>query len=98
MHMCPQDIENSSPCGTEIKLHKVKNHFSYLLLVKTNISFPQYSSMGQEGKGNAHSCLLWSSESEEGLIQMHGDACFQSPAGNHRTPLRGSGPHENQGF
>lgn len=25
MHMCPQDIENSSPCGTEIKLHKVKN-------------------------------------------------------------------------
>lgn len=24
MHMCPQDIENSSACGTEIKPHKVK--------------------------------------------------------------------------
>lgn len=42
MHMCPQDIENSSACGTEIKPHKVKKKKSlnYLLLVKNNISFP----------------------------------------------------------
>lgn len=53
MHMCPQDIENSSPRGTEIKLHKVKKKIilaiCYWLKIISHSLVLQYGP-GRQGK------------------------------------------------